>query len=393
MNNIKSELINKISEANNYSHQFHKEAKHYGINLSHNKFGIATVISSLFFFPNAMPIGQYINTLNINYPITTGMFLITLSCAAIGIIGQNIVTLIYRKFHNIPKHTNEEYLEKTMHYEIETKKTENEILILETILESIKYREKIAEEFPNSFKYNPNPENLTFEDLQQKQTNLINLYNTKLNELNVLTKQLYLRNNFENYRTKPARFANYFSNGIPIYFIFSLFLGLPFSVESHSLKFETISEFFKIFSYSLIPGIISIPFTSIFTKKKNQEYLNVFNTLNQQLESQALDIKPNKKIEKELDLLFTEKFKEIIDIVKYLTETTEAIIEINPDYPINQLFEKQTIMKKNLLTEQEKNSFTHNLSSYEKDNEKYDIYGTQYIAPSEDLKKRIRKIK
>jgi len=268
-------------------------------------------------------------------PVTTAMGVALATSIVIGYTGQKIITSVSKKKMKkfTDAKTNADILEEMMHYEMEIDKSKNRKETLRKMYKSIESKEKISKDYPNEFYHIDKCENLTTEELQKRKEMLTKAYNERIEQLDVLTSQKYLKNKFKSYRNKKNRIENIIIGAFGISMLFSVFLGMPLSLEliNKHASLGTLTDFAKYIGMCFAPTIVVFPLSIPYFYKRNKDIMNVFSKLNQTLGENSLSENQNVEYEQNLSDMITTKMCEIIELGIDLKETTHTLERITTE--------------------------------------------------------------
>lgn len=333
---IKQELEEEFCIIDDYKDDCEHKQTILQINTSGSKLTQTAIISTLALIPSMIGsisiIGPIVSELP--FQITTAMCVASLSSIAIGFIGQAIITTIsknkMKKFTNTK--TNEEILEEMMHYEMEIAKSKNKKEILRNIYKSIESKEQILSDYSLTLNQIDKYAKLNDEDLEKRQEALSKAYNEKIEQLDILTSQEYLKNKFKSNRKKSQRISNIITSSLIMSLPFCFLIGMPLSLElmkNSIINLESFIDLVKYLTMCFSPTLIAAPLSSPYFIKKNKDFLNAFNNLNQSLGENALSEKPNVEYEEELKYMISAKIGEIVELGMELKEIGYAIKKRN----------------------------------------------------------------
>lgn len=256
------------------------------------------------------------------------------SSIAIGYTGQAIITSFskrkMKKFTSAK--TNANILEEMMHYEMEIDKTENKKETLRKMYKTIISKQQILSDYSSEFCQIDKYANLTLEDLKKRQVMISNAYKERMEQLDILTSQAYLKNKFKNRRKTRERLEIIITSALITSFLFDFLIGMPLSLElMKPVILESIADFGKVIAICFSPTLVVTPLALPYFIKREKDFTNVFNNLNQLLGENALEKKPNVEYENELENMISTKLCEIVELGIELKEIDYAIEKINTE--------------------------------------------------------------
>ncbi len=144
--------------------------------------------------------------------MTATMGVSLVSSIAIGYVGQIVITSISKKKMKkfTDAKTNADILEEMMRYETEIVKSENKKEVLRKMYENIENKQQILSDFSSEFYQIDKYAKSTSEDLKKSQEMLTKAYDEIIEELDILTSQVYLKYKFQSYRKKRERIKKYY---------------------------------------------------------------------------------------------------------------------------------------------------------------------------------------
>ena len=150
-------------------------------------------------------------------PINMALFMASTTAASVfvGHLGQRLITLNAKRSMRTftTAYKNRQIVKELADYEIEKVQTEKKTQIINAILDKIESKENILTEITKDGKYKVTANNLTEEELNKNYELMLQNYNSKLKELDILVSQEYLRTKFRDYRKNWDRVPNAISNG------------------------------------------------------------------------------------------------------------------------------------------------------------------------------------
>ena len=321
LDEIKNDIEKEFSEICDYSNDCKNKQKVLDANTNDSKFtnigniGILSLLPFLF----------------IVYPVTAGIstafgvaFALSL---AIGYVGQFIITSIskrkMKKFTSAKK--NSDIVEEMMYYEMEMYKSKHRIEALREMYKSIESTQLILGDDSIEF-YQNKYENLTPEDLKRRKEMLSTAYEERMEQLDVLTLQAYLKK--RNLGSKRERVGNIILNALMISLLISFLIGMPLMMESMKAGIEDMG---RLFAISFSPALVVTPLSLLYFIKRDKDFMKGFHNLNQSLGEKALSEELNIENEKELKNMISLKLSEIVKLGVELKEIGYAIEKTNTE--------------------------------------------------------------
>lgn len=319
LDEMKKDLEKEFSEICNYSDDCENKQKALHANTNDSKLTKTGIIGMLSIFPSifaSMSIAFPI-TAGLSLPITATMGVALASSIAIGYAGQSIITAIskrkMKKFTGAK--TNADILEEMMHYEMEIDKSENKKEALRKMYKAIESKQQILSDYSSEFYQIDKYANLTPEDLKKRQEMLSKAYEERMEQLDVLTSQAYLKNKFRSRRKKRERVETIIASALMMSFPFCFVIGMPLSLElMKNATIESMADFVKILAMAFSPTLVVTPLSLPYIIKRDKDFTNAFNNLNQSLGENALSEKPNVEYENELKNMISTKLCEIVEL-------------------------------------------------------------------------------
>lgn len=319
LDEIKNDIEKEFSEICDYSNDCKNKQKVLDANTNDSKFtnigniGILSLLPFLF----------------IVYPVTAGIltafgvaFALSL---AIGYVGQFIITSIskrkMKKFTSAKK--NSDIVEEMMYYEMEIYKSKNRKEALREMYKAIESTQLILGDDSIEF-YQNKYENLTPEDLKKRKEMLSKAYEERMEQLDVLTSQAYLKD--RNHRSKRERVGNSIINALMISLLISFLIGMPLMGESINAGIEDMG---RLFAICFSPALVVTPLSLLYFIKRDKDFMKAFHNLNQSLGENALSEEPNIEYENKLKYMISSKLSEIVKLGVELKEIGYAIEKTN----------------------------------------------------------------
>ena len=323
LDEIKNDIEKEFSKICDYSNDCKNKQKVLDANTNDSKFTKIGTIGILSLRP----------FLFIVYPVTAGLslrFLTTWGVAyasslAIGYVGQFIITSIskrkMKKFTSAKK--NSDIVEEKMHYEMEMCKSKNREEALHLMYMNIEcIQRSLGDDFIEY--YQNKYENLTPEDLKRRKEMLSKAYEERMEQLDVLTSQAYLKDRI--HRSKRERVGNIIIYALMISLLISFLIGLPLMGESINAGIEDMG---RLFAISFSPALVVTPLSLLYFIKRDKDFMKAFHNLNQSLGENALSEEPNIEYENKLKYMISSKLSEIVKLGVELKEIGYAIEKTN----------------------------------------------------------------
>ena len=319
--NMKINLEKEYEELCEYSDDCYRKSKILANNTIESKFRNIQLMTAHLFIPVLISVSSLFPFIYPQYPLSLVTLGITMISATIGTSIQGIVTSYYKKKKNTftSAKTNAQILEESLHFEIENKKTKNKQEIVSKIYDSVVCIEKVIEDYSDEISYINKYDGLSDEELKLKKDNLEKAYNERCQQLDILTTQQFLSKKFSSYRRKGLKIGNLFDGAMPICFFFSLVVGLPMGLEFAG-NLESLADLWKYFAVCFSPILAIMPLYSIYSFKKNKDYVKAFNNLNNKLGKNSLPKFKNKEYEQGLSNAITDKIGEVVELGLNLNE-------------------------------------------------------------------------
>ncbi|MBE6152771.1 MAG: hypothetical protein E7166_00895 [Firmicutes bacterium] len=330
LNEMKTDLEKEFSEIGDYCNECENKQKVLQANTTASKFTKTGTIGVVSLLPTIVAGVSIIAPISSAFtlPLTASLGVAFASSVAIGYAGQAIITARAKKKMKefTDAKTNADILEEMMHYEMEIDKSENKQEALRKMYKSIESRQQILSDYSSEFYQIDKYADLTTETLKERQEMLTRAYNERMEQLDVLTSQAYLKNKVKLNRKKRHRIENIISYALMMSFPFCLLIGMPLSIElMRNTTLETMAEFGKLMALCFSPTLVVAPLSIPFFAKNNNDFMNAFNNLNKSLGENALSEKPNVEYEDELKYMISTKIGEIVELGMELKEVGYAI--------------------------------------------------------------------
>lgn len=319
LDEIKNDIEKEFSEICDYSNDCKNKQKVLDANTNDSKFMTISTIGILSVLPFVVIVDPVTAGLSTTFGVAYAASL------AIGYVGQFIITSIskrkMKKFTSAKK--NSDIVEEMMHYEMEMCKSKNRIAALRLMYMNI---ESIQQSLGDDFiEYHQNKyENLTPEDLKKRKEMLSKAYEERMEQLDVLTSQAYLKDRI--HRSKRERVGNSIIYALMISLLISFLIGMPLMVESMKAGIEDMG---RLFAISFSPALVVTPLSLLYFIKRDKDFMKAFHNLNQSLGENALSEEPNIEYENKLKYMISSKLSEIVKLGVELKEIGYAIEKIN----------------------------------------------------------------
>ena len=318
LDEIKNDIEKEFSEICDYSNDCKNKQKVLDANTNDSKFTEIGTIGILSVIPFVVIVDPVTAGLSTTFGVAYAASL------AIGYVGQFIITSIskrkMKKFTSAKK--NSDIVEEMMHYEMEMCKSKNRKEALREMYKDIESKQQILSVYSSEF-YQNKYENLTPEDLKKRKEMLSKAYEERMEQLDVLTSQAYLKD--RTHRSKRERVGNIITYTLMISLSISFLIGMPLSFE---LK-ENMEDFGKILAISFSPALVVTPLSLLYFIKRDKDFMKAFHNLNQSLGENALSEEPNIEYENKLKNMISTKLSEIVALGVELKEIGYAIEKTN----------------------------------------------------------------
>ena len=318
LDEIKNDIEKEFSEICDYSNDCKNKQKVLDANTNDSKFTEIGTIGILSVIPFVVIVDPVTAGLSTTFGVAYAASL------AIGYVGQFIITSIskrkMKKFTSAKK--NSDIVEEKMHYEMEMCKSKNRKEALREMYKDIESKQQILSVYSSEF-YQNKYENLTPEDLKKRKEMLSKAYEERMEQLDVLTSQAYLKD--RTHRSKRERVGNIITYTLMISLSISFLIGMPLSFE---LK-ENMEDFGKILAMCFSPALVVTPLSLLYFIKRDKDFMKAFHNLNQSLGENALPEEPNIEYENKLKYMISSKLSEIVKLGVELKEIGYAIEKTN----------------------------------------------------------------
>ena len=318
LDEIKNDIEKEFSKICDYSNDCKNKQKVLDANTNDSKFTEIGTIGILSVIPFVVIVDPVTAGLSTTFGVAYAASL------AIGYVGQFIITSIskrkMKKFTSAKK--NSDIVEEMMHYEMEMCKSKNRKEALREMYKDIESKQQILSVYSSEF-YQNKYENLTPEDLKKRKEMLSKAYEERMEQLDVLTSQAYLKD--RTHRSKRERVGNIITYTLMISLSISFLIGMPLSFE---LK-ENMEDFGKILAISFSPALVVTPLSLLYFIKRDKDFMKAFHNLNQSLGENALSEEPNIEYENKLKNMISTKLSEIVALGVELKEIGYAIEKTN----------------------------------------------------------------
>ena len=321
---IKKKIEEEFAELCRYSDECYQKKSVLRSNTRDEKLLKIGAIGGACILPNLFLVGSFIGQMSLAYPLTVDM---VISLILSGVIGSVITPFFTKRDKELlNKKTNEEILENSMYYGIEEAKAENKKLLLKIMHKKIESKENIFGEVEDDFSSSKDLSSDELEKLKKKEENLSRLYNKKLKELDILVMQKFLKNKFEDVRTRKRRIGSLLEVSFYVSMLFSFLLGIPLGLEWVTFdNLETIFDFVKCMSVIYTPTIVVFPISALYFNRRNKERVNVFNRLNDKLGKDRLDEYSIFDYDNKIDECIASKNYQIVELGVKLGEITHLL--------------------------------------------------------------------
>ncbi len=334
LDEMKKNLENEFSEVCDHIDECENKQKILKNNTKDSKFQKIGIIGLFSILPSIFTsIGLTIPVAaGLSLPMTTAMGVALASSIAMGYIGQEIITAkskrMMKKFSSAK--TNADILEEMMQYEMEIDKSENKKEVLRKLYKSIEGKQQLLNDYSDEFYQIDKYANLTLEDLKKRQEMLSKAYEDRMQQLDVLTSQEYLKNKFRTHRKMNERIESIISSSLLMSLPFCLIIGMPLTFELlKNITIETFADFGKYIAMCFSPTLVVAPLSLPYFIKRENDFTDAFNNLNQSLGENALSEQPSNEYENELENLISTKLCEIVELGMELREIGYAIEKNN----------------------------------------------------------------
>lgn len=367
-NKIKKDIEEECCEISEYNYDCENKRDVLKANTKDSKLMKAGFISVVSFVPSMVAsfglMDSFTNGLTLH--MTTIMSVAVATSIVFGYVGQKIITSVskkkMKKFSNAK--TNSDILNEMIHYEIEMEKLETKEEILNKMYENIVSKQNILNDYSNDFCQIDKYENTSNDTLNEKQEMLSKAYNERMIQLDNLTLQKYLMQKFGAYREKKFKIENIIAGTIMASMFFCLSIGVPLAFEVYELPaIESLVDLVKYFALVFSPTFLVAPLSIPYFVKRNNDFTNVFNNLNQSLGENALSDKPNHKYENGLRSMISLKKEEVIELGIKLKEINYEIekrnLEISNDEKAKSNDKKEVLHLYNIDTINQNNDLQH----------------------------------
>jgi len=327
---MKKDIEKEFSEICDYSDDCENKQQTLKANTNDSKLTKTGVIGMLSIIPSMFAsIGIVFSvSAGLALPITGAMGVALASSIAIGYAGQSIITSISKKKMKkfTGAKTNADILEEMMHYEMEIDKAENKKKALRKMYKTIESKQQILSDYSSEFYQIDKYANLTPKDLKKRQEMVSKAYEERIEQLDVLTAQAYLKNKFRSRRKKRERIEGIITSALMTSLPVCFLIGMPLSLElMRDVTMETFADFGKYIAMCFSPTLVVTPLSLPYFIKRDKDFMNAFNNLNQSLGENALSEKPNVEYENELKNIISTKLCEIVELGIELKEIGYAI--------------------------------------------------------------------
>ena len=331
---IKEKLIKEYKSKSDYYNWCYNKAEILNKNANKSKLEKTAALSLCAFIPVFITAVSLLEGTTISSPFSMTLFCASITGASIGLgyIGQKLITLNAKRNMRTftTAYNNRQIVKELADYEIEKVQTEKKLQIIDAILQKIESKEKILEEITRDGKYTITENSLSEEELNKNYELMLQNYNYKMEDLDVLMKQKYLKNKFANYRPNPFRIPSAIMDGFALALLISFPTCLGFFGDNLRTQqvIETMNDFLKALSNIFIPALIASPMTIFSSIRRSNDNLYAFNTLNNDLRENALSQKTDKKKEVTIEENIDKLTNELVELGYSIKETEYMIKEI-----------------------------------------------------------------
>lgn len=331
---IKEKLIKEYNNLIDYHNDCSTKANILYKNTKKHKIELTAGLTLAAIIPVFIAFVKLLEGMTFSYISMTLTFAsITGVSLGIGYLGQKLITIKpkrkMKKITNAKK--NKKIVTELNKYEMEKLKTKNKIKVIEEIYEKVESKEKIQNEITLDGKYTVTENNLSEEELNKNYELILQSYNSKMKELDIIVSQNFLIKKFRDYRKNWDRIPNAISNGLVMALLLSFPTDMGFLGDElrKQIPMESMSDCIKQIFSAFIPMLAISPITIFSTIRSSNDNLYVFNELNNSLGENSLDQKPNKKIEENLEQNIDRLANELVELGYSLKETEHRLKEIN----------------------------------------------------------------
>lgn len=333
---IKQELEEELDEIYDSEEKILEKIKILNQTTNDSKFKKTNVIAILALIPSLIAVAPSMIFFEelIAFPMTACCTIGTISSIALGYITQALITSRAKEktkeFSNFKN--NKEILEEISKYEIEIEKNKNKENILNKIYDRIDVNQNLQNNNSFYFHQSDKYEKLSFENLIEEQEKLTSIYNEKLEQLDILTKKMYLEKKLKRYSERKTRIGDIIWHTFLMNVPFWCLIGCPLALELNmNTTINNLFELVKNFMVCYSPSLIITPLALPYLNKRNKDYISVFNNLNQSLEENVIFEEQTSQQEtktmtvEELTHLIKMQIEEIVEIGIKLKKVTYII--------------------------------------------------------------------
>ena len=317
---IKEQLIKEYNDKVDYYNWCYNKSEVLNKNTNKSKLEKTGALSLFAIIPVFIAAVSLLEGTTISLPFFMTLFSASITGVSIGLgyVGQKLITLNAKRnmITFTTAYNNRQIVRELADYEIEKVQTEKKMQIIDAILDRAESKEKILEKNTKDGKYTITENNLSEEELNNNYELMLHNYNYKMEELDVLMKQKYLKNKFANYRPNPFRIPSSIVDGFTLALLIAFPTCLGFLGDNliGAQEIETIYDFAKCLGNMLVPALIVSPFTILSSIRRSNDNLYAFNTLNNDLRENALSQKSDKKKEVTIEQNIEKLTSELVEL-------------------------------------------------------------------------------
>lgn len=293
-------------------------------------------------------------------PAESFPFIMAGSSLFVGTIGRKILEWKFKTKERLKKfttaNTQSEKIQEEVKYTIELEKAKNRNKAIQQTMDSISSNQSILNSLSSRYDIDDSTISQTEEEVKKRVEDLSILLKNKFAELDVLTTQKILNEKFWRVRTKGQKVIDIIMSGMMGGFLTMMYGEMPILIVRDYISSLGLMSLFT-------PLIIGVAGVSGYMIKRNKDYMNVFNNLNNELGENSLPDKISEAYEEQQDIdsKIENKIREI-SIVESQLQEHKRIMEsfpngsdekaqtidstISKDHTIEEL-EKDTILEYN----------------------------------------------
>lgn len=334
---IKDKLIKEYNDLVDYHNYCINKAEILYKNTKKNKTEITSGLTIVAFIPVFIAGISLVQRIGMSVtPINMALFMASTTAASVSIghLGQRLITLnAKRRMRTFTTaYKNRQIIKELANYEIEKAQTEKKMQIIDTILNKIESKENILAEITKDGKYKVTTNNLTVEELNKNYELMLQNYNSKMEDLDILVSQNFLRTKFRDYRKNWDRVPNAISKGVVISLLLSFTTCLALLVNKvKTVPVENELDFIKQIFNGFIPGLALTPITIPLMIRRSNDNVYAFNELNDELGEYSLNQKPDKQKEENLEQNIEKLTNELIELGYSIKETEYTLKTITKE--------------------------------------------------------------